>query len=143
MNEYPNIFVSKKFDLNEYPKIFLSEKLYEYDTNEYLYRKIFEYLNISHTLVVQLPKLPEEMLHSFNLVFRGRIKSWNEGCGANSHGISREWELPFVCAAVLACKLWRLVEDGGGGVAGGLSTSQKRKEKKDGGGGVSGGLSTS
>ena len=27
------------------------EKLHTYDTNEYLYRKIFQYPNISHTLI--------------------------------------------------------------------------------------------
>ena len=36
-------------DTNEYPNIFVSTKLYEYDTNEYLYRKIFEYIRISVT----------------------------------------------------------------------------------------------
>ena len=32
--------------MNEYPNTFVSNKLYEYDMNEYLYRKIFEYANI-------------------------------------------------------------------------------------------------
>ena len=43
-NEYPNIFVSKN-NTNEYPNIFASKKWYEYDTNEYSYRKIFECTN--------------------------------------------------------------------------------------------------
>ena len=48
-NEYPNIFISKiQYELiSEYISI---KKWYEYDTNEYLYQKIFEYPNIRHTL---------------------------------------------------------------------------------------------
>ena len=59
-NEYPNIFVSKKWyeriyeyiriqkkHTNEYTNIFISKKWYEYDTNEYSYRKILEYIRIS------------------------------------------------------------------------------------------------
>ena len=59
-NEYPNIFVSKKWyeriyeyiriqkkHTNEYTNIFVSKKLNEYDTNEYSYRKILEYIQIS------------------------------------------------------------------------------------------------
>ena len=34
-----------------YANIFVSKELYKYDTNEYLYRNIFEYPNIRHTLV--------------------------------------------------------------------------------------------
>ena len=45
------IYSYQKNDTNEYPNIFVSKKWYEYDTNEYSYRKIFEYPNIRHTLV--------------------------------------------------------------------------------------------
>ena len=42
------IYSYQKSDTNEYPNIFIPKKWYEYDTNEYLYRKIFEY---RHTLI--------------------------------------------------------------------------------------------
>ena len=41
------IYSYQKNNTNEYPNIFASKKWYEYDTNEYLYRKIFEYIRIS------------------------------------------------------------------------------------------------
>ena len=39
------IYSYQKSNTNEYPNIFVSEKWYEYDTNEYLHWKIFEYTN--------------------------------------------------------------------------------------------------
>ena len=39
------IYSYQKSNTNEYPNIFVSEKWYEYDTNEYSYRKIFECMN--------------------------------------------------------------------------------------------------
>ena len=45
------IYSYQKRNMNEYLNIFASKKWYEYDTNKYLYRKIFEYPNIRHTLV--------------------------------------------------------------------------------------------
>ena len=44
------IYSYKKNNTNEYLNIFASKKWYEYDTNEYSDRKIFEYPNIRHTL---------------------------------------------------------------------------------------------
>ena len=41
------IYLYKKNNTNEYPNIFASKKWYEYDTNEYSYRKIFECIRIS------------------------------------------------------------------------------------------------
>ena len=41
------IYSYQKNNTNEYPNIFASKKWYEYDTNEYSYRKIFEYIRIS------------------------------------------------------------------------------------------------
>ena len=40
------IYSYQKNDTNEYPNIFVSNKWYEYNTNEYLYWKIFKYTNI-------------------------------------------------------------------------------------------------
>ena len=37
--------------MNEYPNIFVSKKYYEYDTNEYSYRKIFEYIRIKFLII--------------------------------------------------------------------------------------------
>ena len=39
----PIYLYPKKNDTNEYPNIFVSKKLYKYDTNEYLYWKIFDF----------------------------------------------------------------------------------------------------
>ena len=39
------IYSYQQNDMNKYPNIFVSNKWYEYDTNEYLYRKIFECTN--------------------------------------------------------------------------------------------------
>ena len=56
------IYSYKKKDTSEYPNIFVSRKLYEYDTNEYSYWKIFEYIRISeyssHPDVVPLVLVP-------------------------------------------------------------------------------------
>ena len=41
------IYSYQKNNTNEYLNIFASKKWYEYDTNEYSYRKIFEYIRIS------------------------------------------------------------------------------------------------
>ena len=41
------IYLDQKNDTNEYTNIFVSKKGYEYDTNEYSWRKIFEYIRIS------------------------------------------------------------------------------------------------
>ena len=41
------IYSDQKNDTNEYTNIFVSKKGYEYDTNEYSWRKIFEYIRIS------------------------------------------------------------------------------------------------
>ena len=40
-------YSDQKNDTNEYTNIFVSKKGYEYDTNEYLWQKIFEYIRIS------------------------------------------------------------------------------------------------
>ena len=41
------IYSDQKNDTNEYTNIFVSKKGYEYDTNEYSWQKIFEYIRIS------------------------------------------------------------------------------------------------
>ena len=40
------IYLYQENDMNEYSNIFVSKKLYKYYTNEYLYWKIFEFTNI-------------------------------------------------------------------------------------------------
>ena len=44
------IYSDQKNDTNEYTNIFVSKKGYEYDTNEYSWQKIFEYIRISEYL---------------------------------------------------------------------------------------------
>ena len=41
------IYSDQKNYTNEYTNIFVSKKGYEYDTNEYSWQKIFEYIRIS------------------------------------------------------------------------------------------------
>jgi len=41
------IYSDQKNDTNEYTNIFVSKKGYKYDTNEYSWQKIFEYIRIS------------------------------------------------------------------------------------------------
>ena len=41
------IYSDQKNDTNEYTNIFVSKKGYKYDTNEYLWQKIFKYIQIS------------------------------------------------------------------------------------------------
>ena len=53
------IYSYQKNNTNEYPNIFASKKWYEYDTNEYSYRKIFEYIRISEYSPHPGSKLPE------------------------------------------------------------------------------------
>ena len=55
ISEYIRI---EKNNTNECPNIFVSKKGYEYDTNEYSWREIFEYIQISeyssHNVVAHL-----------------------------------------------------------------------------------------
>ena len=74
-NEYLNIFIKKNntneypniFNTNEYPNIFVSTKLYQYDKNKYLYRKIFKYLNTLMQRHFYL-QMAEEVEHIFNFM---------------------------------------------------------------------------
>ena len=45
------IYLYPKNNTNEHPNLFVSKTLYDYDTHKYLYRKIFGYPNIRHTLL--------------------------------------------------------------------------------------------
>ena len=46
------IYLYQKSNTNEYMNKFVSEKWYKYDTNEYSYRKIFEYIRIKFLIIV-------------------------------------------------------------------------------------------
>ena len=69
MNSY------QKNNTNEYLNIFASKKWYEYDTNKYSYRKIFEYPNIRHTLICAIRHLRRNLspICSFAFCLRRRI----------------------------------------------------------------------
>ena len=45
------IYLYQKNNTSEHPNLFVSKTLYDYDTHKYLYRKIFGYPNIRHTLL--------------------------------------------------------------------------------------------
>ena len=75
------IYSDQKNDTNEYTNIFVSKKGYEYDTNEYSWQKIFEYIRISEYSSHYV--MPLSMFNSFTYAC-----IYTSGCHSNNFSTS-------------------------------------------------------